>query len=45
MNSERFYSKIFLPDDLAENMLAELEKEKEQAKRESELIVQNLQKE
>jgi Icc-related predicted phosphoesterase len=34
--------KVSLPDDWAENMLAELDKEKEQAKRESEIIVQNL---
>jgi len=34
--------KVSLPDDWAENMLAELDKEKEEAKRESEIIVQNL---
>ena len=40
-----FIQKVSIPDDWAENMLAELDKEKEQATRESELIVQNLQKE
>src|SRR4030065_2637422 len=37
--------KVSLPDDWAENMLAEIDKEKEQAKRESEIFVQNLKKE
>jgi len=36
-----FIQKVSLPDDWAENMFAELDKEKEQAKRESEIIVQN----
>jgi hypothetical protein len=37
-----FIQKVSLPDDWAENMFAELDKEKEQAKREGEIIVQNL---
>jgi hypothetical protein len=39
-----FIQKVSLPDDWAENMLSELDKEKEQATKESELFVQNLQK-
>ena len=35
--------KVSLPDDWAKNMLLELDKEKEQAKKESEVFVQNLQ--
>jgi len=38
-----FIQKVSLPDDWAENMLAELDKEKERAKKESEIFVQNLQ--
>jgi len=38
-----FIQKVSLPDDWAENMLLELDKEKEQAKKESEVFVQNLQ--
>jgi len=37
-----FIQKVSLPDDWAENMFAELNKEKEQAKKENEIIVQNL---
>jgi hypothetical protein len=37
--------KVSIPDDWAENMLAELDKEKEQARLESLSFVQNLQKE
>jgi DNA invertase Pin-like site-specific DNA recombinase/DNA-binding XRE family transcriptional regulator len=40
-----FIQKVSLPDDWAENMLAEIDKEKEQAKLESLSFVQNLQKE
>ncbi len=39
-----FIQKVSLPDDWAENMLAELDKEKEQAKRDGENFVQNLQR-
>lgn len=35
--------KVSLPDELAENMLAEIDKEKEQAKEETKVFVQNLQ--
>ena len=35
--------KVSLPDDWAENMLAEIDKEKEQAKEETKVFVQNLQ--
>ena len=38
-----FIQKVSLPDDWAENMLAELDKEKEQAKKDGENFVQNLQ--
>ena len=38
-----FIKKVSLPDEWAENMLLELDKEKEQAKKESEVFVQNLQ--
>ena len=34
--------KVSIPDDWAKNMLAKMDKEKEQAKRESEIFVQNL---
>ncbi len=37
-----FIQKVSLPDNWAENMLLELDKEKEQAKKESEIFVQNL---
>ena len=37
-----FIQKVSLPDDWAENMLAELDKEKEQAKKDGENFVQNL---
>ncbi|PIQ91823.1 MAG: hypothetical protein COV69_04550, partial [Parcubacteria group bacterium CG11_big_fil_rev_8_21_14_0_20_39_14] len=37
--------KVSLPDDWAENMLAEIDKEKEQAKEETKVFVQNLQEE
>ena len=37
-----FIQKVSLPDDWAKNMLLELNKEKEQPKRKSEIIVQNL---
>ena len=40
-----FIQKVSLPDDWAENMILELDKEKEQTKRESEIIAQNLKKE
>ncbi|PIS40034.1 MAG: hypothetical protein COT32_01945, partial [Candidatus Nealsonbacteria bacterium CG08_land_8_20_14_0_20_36_22] len=40
-----FIQKVSIPDDWAENMFTELDKEKEQAKRDSENFVQNLQKE
>ncbi len=39
-----FIQKVSLPDDWAKNMLLELNKEKEQPKRKSEIIVQNLKK-
>ncbi|MCX7929000.1 MAG: recombinase family protein, partial [Patescibacteria group bacterium] len=39
-----FIQKVSLPDDWAKNMLSELDKEKEQTKRKSELIVQSLRK-
>jgi hypothetical protein len=35
--------KVSLPDDWAENMLAEIDKEREQAKEETKIFVQNLQ--
>jgi len=38
-----FIQKVSIPDKWAENMLTKLDKEKEQAKRESEIFVQNLQ--
>ena len=41
---KRNYSKVSLPDDwAAENMLAEIDKEREQAKEETKVFVQNLQ--
>ena len=39
-----FIQKVSLPNDWAENMLAELDKEKEQAKKDGENFVQNLHK-
>ncbi|PIZ69915.1 MAG: hypothetical protein COY10_00575, partial [Candidatus Portnoybacteria bacterium CG_4_10_14_0_2_um_filter_43_36] len=39
---ESFIQKVSIPDDWAKNMLAELDKEKGQAKRDGEIFVQNL---
>ena len=36
--------KVSIPDDWAKNMFAEIDKEKEQTKKDSEVVVQNLQK-
>ena len=40
---QSFIQKVSLPDDWAENMLVEIDKEKERARKESEAFVQNLQ--